>query len=135
MSDEGELLALEQRRCAAIGAGDIATLEGLLSADYIHVHMTAAVEYRAGHLQAIAKRPRTTTRGEIRVRVYGDLAVLTGELTNHMAVPGQEPRAPDGEAAALRGGASRRAYCHQVAIRADGAWRFASIQLTPLAAS
>ena len=121
MDERTELLALEQRRCAAISSGDIETLKSLLSDDYVHVHMTAAVDDRAGHLQAVAKRARTTSRGEIQVRVYGDLAVLTGELTNQMAV-GQEVRAV-------------RAYCHQVAVRRAGAWRFVSIQLTPLKVS
>ncbi len=122
MSDVDDLLELEQRRCAAISTGDIEALQSLLSDDYVHVHMTAAVDDRAGHLRAVAKRPRTTTRGDLRVRVYCDLAVLTGELTNQMPVPGQEPRAV-------------RAYCHQVAVRKGGAWRFTSIQLTPLTAS
>jgi hypothetical protein len=117
--EQAELLALEQRRCAAISAGDIETLESLLSEDYVHVHMTAAVDDRAGHLAAVAKRPRTTTRGEIRVRIYGELAVLTGELTNHMALPGEEAR-------------TIRAYCQQVAVRHDRTWRFVSVQLTPL---
>jgi hypothetical protein len=118
MDERTELLALEQRRCAAISAGDIETLSSLLGDDYVHVHMNAAVDDRAGHLRAVAQRPRTTTRGEIQVRIYGELAVLTGELTNRMP-----------EARVVR------AYCHQVAVRRDGAWRFVSIQLTPLKAS
>jgi ketosteroid isomerase-like protein len=122
MGEQAELLELERRRCDAISAGDIDTLESLLSDDYVHVHMTAAVDDRAGHLAAVAKRPRTTSRGEISVRIYGELAVLTGELTNHSSAAGQPPR-------------SIRAYCHQVAVRQNGTWRFVSIQLTPLSAS
>lgn len=121
MDERAELLELERRRCAAISAGDIEALQALLGADYVHVHMTAAVDDRAGHLQGVAKRPRTTTRGDIQVRIYGELAVLTGELTNQMLV-GEETR-------------EIRAYCHQVAVRRDGAWRFVSIQLTPLKVS
>jgi hypothetical protein len=119
MSEESELVELERRRCAAISAGDVAALEALLSEDYVHVHMNAAVDDRAGHLEGVARRPRQTTRGELLVRVYGELAVLTGELTNQMVAPGQEPRV-------------MRAYCHQVAVRRAGAWRFVSTQLTPL---
>lgn len=119
MDEASELLQLEQRRCAAISAGDTTTLKALLSDDYVHVHMNAAVDDREGHLTRVAKNPRTTTRGEIRVQIYGDLAVLTGEQTNHMAAPGEQVRAV-------------RAYCHEVAVRRDGAWRFVSIQLTPL---
>ena len=123
MGESTELVELETRRCAAISAGDIGALKAVLRDDYVHVHMNAAVDDRARHLAGIAKRPRTTTRGEIRVRIYGDLAVLTGELVNEMAGPGQEePRVV-------------RAYCHQVAVRQDGAWLFVSTQLTPLKVS
>lgn len=120
MSDIDDLKALEAQRCAAISAGDTEALRALLTEDYVHVHMTAAVDDREGHLNAVASRPRTATRGDLTVRVYGDLAVITGELTNHMAPPGQEPRAI-------------RAFCHEVAVRSGGGWRFAAIQLTPLA--
>ena len=114
MSDRDDLLALEARRCNAISTGDVAALEAILSEDYVHVHMSAAVDDLKGHLHAVSKRPRTTTRGELLVRVYGDLAVLTGEQTNHMT---------DGR---------MRAFCHQVAVRRDGTWRFVSTQLTLL---
>lgn len=122
MGELAELLELEKRRCAAIGAADIATLKSLLSDDYVHVHMNAAVDDRAGHLDGVARRPRQTTRGELHVRIYGDVAVLTGELKNQMVVPGEEPRAV-------------RAYCHQVAVRQGSGWRFVSTQLTPLRTS
>lgn len=120
MSDAAALEALEAQRCAAIGTGDIAALRALLTDDYIHVHMTAAVDDREGHLKAVAARPRVAERGALTVRVYGDLAVITGELTNHMAQPGEAPRAI-------------RAFCHQVAVRSGAGWRFAAIQLTPIA--
>jgi ketosteroid isomerase-like protein len=122
MSDAAsQLLDLEQRRCAAISAGDIATLKAMLTDDYVHVHMTGRVDDRDGHLKAVADRPRWTERGELLVRVYGDLAILTGELTNLVV-------APNGQVNATR------AYCHQVAVRQNGAWRFISTQLRPLRA-
>ncbi|MDD9943149.1 MAG: nuclear transport factor 2 family protein [Myxococcales bacterium] len=113
------LVALEQRRCAAISAGDTETLKSLLSEDYVHVHMNAAVDDREGHLTGIGKRPRTTTRADLHVRIFGQLAVLTGELLNVWPLPGGESR-------------TMRAYCHQVAVHRGGAWRFVSTQLTPL---
>lgn len=114
MNEREALLDLEKRRCEAISTGDVEQLEALLTDDYVHVHMTAKVDDRAEYLRAIAKRPRTTTRGQLEVRIYGELAVLTGELTNQMP-----------------GAAAMKAYCHQVAVRQNGAWRFVSIQLTP----
>ena len=118
MRETAELLDLEARRCTAISTGDVEQLASLLSDDYLHVHMTGKVDDRAGYLRGIAERPRTTTRGAIEVRVYGELAVLTGELTN------ERPAA-----------STLRAYCHQVAVRRNGEWRFVSIQLTPLRTS
>lgn len=116
---QDELLALETRRCNAISVGDIDALARMLSEDYVHVHMNAAVDDRNGHLQAIAKRPRRVERGEINVRVFGDLAVLMGEQINFMQ---------------QADGSMRRvcAYCQQVVLRNAGVWRFVSFQLTPI---
>lgn len=113
------LTALEAARCHAISSGDLDTLREMLTEDYAHVHMTGRVDDRAGHLAAVAARPRRTERGDLLVRVYGDLAVITGELTNYQ--PG-----PDGTEGATR------AYCHEVAVRVGEDWRFTSVQLTPL---
>ena len=119
MSDIDDLEALEAKRCAAISAGDVETLKAMLMDDYIHVHMTGHVDDRAGHLKAIASRPRRTERGKLLVRLYADLAVITGELTNYMTNAAGETNAT-------------RAFCHQVAVRRDRKWRFAAIQLTPM---
>jgi ketosteroid isomerase-like protein len=114
------LLALERRRCDAIARGDATALQALLSDDYVHVHMTGKVDDRAGHIQAVVARPRTPERGPLNVRIYGEVAVLTGELTNRTpATAGQPER-------------TMRAYCKQVAAKRDGAWRFVSLQLTPI---
>jgi ketosteroid isomerase-like protein len=121
MSDADTLRALEAKRCAAITSGDVDTLKAMLVDDYVHVHMTGHVDDRAGHLKAVSSRPRRTERGDLLVRVYGDLAVITGELTNHMTGADGKPNAT-------------KAYCHQVATRSGDAWRFVSIQLTPLSA-
>jgi ketosteroid isomerase-like protein len=120
MTDTQKLLRdLEETRCAAISSGDVDALGALLSDDYLHVHMTGRVDDRAGHVAGVAARPRRTSRGELTVRTWGDVAVLTGELTNHMAMPDGSTR-------------EMRAYCHEVAVRRDATWRFVSIQLTPL---
>lgn len=120
MSDVDDLQALEARRCAAIAAGDTETLSALLTDDYSHVHMTGALDDRAGHLRAISGRPRQAIRGDLTIRVYGDLAVITGLQTNRTPNPSGGPPT------------EIQAYCHQVAVRQDGAWRFASVQLTPM---
>jgi hypothetical protein len=120
MDDAQVVLALEQRRCAAIGAGDTATLRALLTDDYAHVHMTGATDDCAGHLRAVSERPREVIRGELTVRVYGELAVLTGQQINRS-------RSADGSVTDVT------AFCHQVAVKVGEDWRFACGQLTPMA--
>ena len=118
-TDIETLAALEAKRCAAISEGDLDTLRAMLTDDYVHVHMTGRLDDRAGRLEAVSQRPRRTECGELNVRVYGDLAVLTGEITNYTV-------GTDGESAATR------AYCQRVAARQVDEWRFVSAQLTPL---
>ena len=115
--DVGALLDLERRRCEAIAASATEDLRGLLTDSYVHVHMNGAVDTLEGHLKAVGQSPRTPVRGEILVRVYDDLAVLTGPLDNHMVGRDGEPRVVP-------------AYCQQVAVKQEGRWRFAAVQLT-----
>lgn len=116
MADDTEaVLDLERRRCAAIAAGDAEALRALLAPGYLHVHMTGKLDDAEGHVRSIVGAPRRPERGPLLVRFYGDLALITGEQTNH-----------SGERAT-------RAYCHQVAAKTAEGWRFISVQLTPMA--
>jgi ketosteroid isomerase-like protein len=119
-ADEEQVNALEQRRLAAIGAGDVAALRELLTDDYIHVHQVARVDDRETYLKAIQKTPRRTERGPLTIRVYGDMAVLTGEQRNTLVtpIPGIGPLQPT--------------MCTEVAVRQNGKWRFVSTQTTPV---
>ncbi|MEH3036436.1 MAG: nuclear transport factor 2 family protein [Sphingomonas adhaesiva] len=112
------ILAAEDRRRAATVAGDIATLDALFADDLVHIHSNALVHDKAGILAHIGARRAFVAieRGPLRVRRYGDVAVLTGRLTNHLTTP-DGPRVLDGMAT-------------QVLRREDGAWRFVNFQLT-----
>ena len=90
-----ELVGLERERCAAISAGDIATLDRLLAEELSHTHASGLTQDKAAYLAGVEGRPRLTTRGDDpRVRVYGAFAVMTGILRNSFpaAAPGGEPR-------------------------------------------
>lgn len=117
-SEIDEVLELERRRCAAIGAGDMAALEEILADDYAHVFGDGGVSGKAGYIRQVARVPRTPERGELRVRLYGDTAVVTGPLINRVAYPDREPEIFD-------------TFVTQVAVRKDGRWRFVSFQITP----
>ncbi len=110
--DEGaELLrALEHERCRAVSELDTAALERLLDPDLTHTHVTGLTQDRHAYLAALADRPRITQAGPIVVRRHGEVAVLTGTLTNSFTTAD---------------GASRTTELHALRVwRHDGAaWR------------
>lgn len=112
------LLDIEDRRVRAISEGNLRDLKLLLADDYIHVHMTGKLDDRDGHLQAVASLPRRAVISETAVRIYDDLAVITGHLDNHVSQP--SPRV-------------LHAVCHRVLARRGDQWRYISVQLTPRA--
>jgi ketosteroid isomerase-like protein len=86
------LISLERQRCAAISSGDIEALGRLLADELTHTHITGKTQDRETYLAGLSGRPRETARGDdLRVRVYGDTAVMTGTLRN--SVPATEPGA------------------------------------------
>ena len=79
-----ELMSREQERCRAISECDWPALERLLRPDYTHTHASGMVQDKATYLTHVQGRPRATTRGELRVRVYDDAAIMAGHQTNQM---------------------------------------------------
>jgi ketosteroid isomerase-like protein len=114
-----ELLKLEQERCRAISEQDWPALTALIASPYSHVHATGRTEDRDVYLAGIQGRPRKTTRGELEVRVYGDAAVMTGPMTNHMESPA--------------GTTLMETVATQTWVREHGTWKLAAIQVTRLA--
>ena len=112
-----QIEAIEGRRLAAIGGGDVQAMEALLTEDYVHVNSTGRVIGKAAFLKSMAGRARETTRGTLDIRVDGDVAVAVGEQAN------RTPQ-PDGSVTTV-------AYvATQVFRRAEGRWRLALMQLT-----
>jgi Domain of unknown function (DUF4440) len=75
----GELLQLEERRCRANASGDIVALAPLLADDYTLTHMNGRSEDKAALLASRASGPRFTMESkDLTVRVYGNVAVITG---------------------------------------------------------
>ncbi|MGE3075465.1 MAG: DUF4440 domain-containing protein [Dehalococcoidia bacterium] len=118
MSSESEVIALESRRCEAIGAGDLVALADVLAEDYLHVLAPGRVVNREQYLELIRNGPRLPIRSNLSVRVYGDAAVINGDLQNNIGAADHERRVIP-------------AVCTQVAVRqSDGRWRFVSYILT-----
>jgi hypothetical protein len=118
-----QIVAAEQERCDAISHGDAHKLGELLAEDYVHVHGTGKVDTKAGFIANIVEHPRRTERGDLTVRVYGQMAVVTGEQYNF--IPSTEPTtAPTRTTNVVT----------QVVRYSNGRWQFISFQLTPITA-
>lgn len=120
MADERQnVLALEAKRAEAIGAGDLAALGDCLHEEYFHVFGGGTTCGKAAYIAEIKKNPRKPERGELTVRLYGDTAVVTGDIINRINFADKGPRVI-------------YAMVTQVAVRgSDGTWRFVSFQITP----
>jgi Domain of unknown function (DUF4440) len=115
-----ELRQRELERCRAISVGDWVALGDLLREDYSHSHSDGVVQDKAVYLEFIRGRPRTTSRPDLRVRVYGDVAIMNGRQVN--TYPPEAGRAPVVN------------EVMQVWVRGDGAWRMAAFQSSRVAA-
>jgi ketosteroid isomerase-like protein len=76
-----EVLAAQDRRFAATVAGDVEALGRILGDEVTYTHSNGAVESRDQYLEAIRAgtyRYRSLTPEERRVRLLGDVAVVTG---------------------------------------------------------
>jgi ketosteroid isomerase-like protein len=76
-------LNMAERWATVVGQADIAGLNELLHADYVHVHATALVESKAKFIEALqtgARRYDPIKIEDSNVRVFGDSAVISGKF-------------------------------------------------------
>lgn len=91
MSQEKEILALEEKRFAAMLSGDVGLLDALLHQDLVYTHSSAVVDSKASYLEAIRTgktRYESQKRFEERVRMCGDCALVTGRAEMQAEVNG-----------------------------------------------
>ena len=112
------VIQAEQRRCDAIAAGDFDALAAMLADDYLHVHGTGHVGDKADYIDGVRRAPRVPVRSNLVVRLFGDVAVLTGDLLNTIQWETGETVVIDATATF-------------VLQERDGDWIFLSGQLTP----
>lgn len=116
-----ELLAVEERRRAALLTVDLPALDDLFDATLVHTHAPGLTHDKAQLLEHVATRQAYLgiRRGPLTMRLIGDVAVVTGRIDNRLS-------SPDGTERDVRGQAI------QVLRRCeDGAWRYVSFQMTP----
>jgi hypothetical protein len=118
LTDEEAVLELEARRIRAMNEADPDAMLSLLHDDHVHVLANGAVTDRKGAAEGVRAYPRRVEPGALKVRVYGDFAVVTGPQTNHEKVNGEPAVIP--------------LFVTRVARRAEGGWKFVSMQATRL---
>jgi ketosteroid isomerase-like protein len=121
-SDEtivAEVLAAEEARIAAVHAADWERLSDFLGSDLTYTHMNGKIETKAENLAAMKAASRSYKRSELKVRTFGDVAVMNGGFEATM------PPLPDGTPERTLVG---RAL--QVWAKREGAWRMIAFQAT-----
>jgi ketosteroid isomerase-like protein len=121
-SIQDEIARLEQARCRALVEGDFDTLGKIVAEDVVHIHANGHADDKAAYLKMMAQQIRflDAARTELAVRVYGDVAVATGPLSQsiEMCATGQR--------------IDMRIMTTQVWIRRHNNWQQASFQATNL---
>ncbi len=115
------VLDLEARRCAALAGRDASALSALFADSYVHCHANGVIQDKAEMLAYTAEHPRTVEPRTPKVRIFGDTAVITGEMVNRVEKQGAEPTLS-------------RLFVTQVASCLEGEWKFVSFQSTRAAA-
>jgi ketosteroid isomerase-like protein len=116
-----EILAVEAQRQQALLDVDLVTLDAIYDETLVHIHAPGVAHTKAQLLEHVATRQAylDMERGELTIRLVGDVAIMTGRLTNRL---GSE----DGTERVVGG------MVTQVLRRCeDGKWRFVSFQMTP----
>lgn len=77
---ETELLALERRRCDAICANDVDTLDAMMSDGLVYVHLRGNIEDKEHYLKGLTdlREFKSVERENLSIRVRGDVVVMTG---------------------------------------------------------
>ena len=112
-ADTAAIRAADEQRCAAIGNRDRAALSATLSEDLSYMHSTGQRDSKESYIvMSIERTPRTISRGETEVLLYGDVAVVRGDYQIHIEPDAEYPDGRHTNASGL-----------QVWRREDGTWR------------
>jgi len=122
-SVEEQIKKMEKDRAAAVVKGDVATLEGLTSDDYVLINANGQVSNKAETMNNIKTGKIKLTANEVsdmKVRVYGDTAVVTGKSTAKGSINGIELKGP--------------VMFTRVYVKKNGKWQSVAFQQTPIVA-
>src|ERR1700761_4004258 len=97
-ADAAAIRAADLQRCAAIGNRDRAALSATLSEDLSYMHSTGLRDGKESYIaMSIEATPRTVSRGETEVLLYGDVAVVRGDYQIHIEPDADYPGRRDSQ--------------------------------------
>jgi Domain of unknown function (DUF4440) len=85
---ETALNKLETQRCALLMNGDADGLAPLLADNLVHIHLSGHADDKANYLYGVRNKYtfKGLSRGPLKIRVFGEAAVMTGALTQTLLV-------------------------------------------------
>jgi hypothetical protein len=120
-SVEEQIKKMERDRAAAVVKGDVAMLEGLTSDDYVFINASGQVSDKATTMNNLKTGVIKLTANEVsdlKVRLYGDTAVVTGKSTARGTISGRELKGP--------------VMFTRVLVKMNGKWKSVAFQQTPI---
>ncbi len=121
MSTLNEVSKLEERRCTAMTASDLTTLESLLADTLTYTHSSAVVDDKTSYVESIRSgrvKYLKVERFDTHSQVYGDAVITTGRARIDVLVSGVERNL-------------NMRYAN-VWIKTAKGWQFALWQSTPI---
>jgi uncharacterized protein (TIGR02246 family) len=124
MTTEADIHALEDRRCKAQVAKDVATMNELFADDLIYTHSNAFVDNKQSYIDGIVAKKwdyKAIERPVENIRVSGDTALVTGQIRITLGNPDGTTRTINGR------------YLN-VWLKRQGKWQFSAWQSTSIPA-
>jgi hypothetical protein len=88
-----EAIAAEDARFKAQMAGDVGAMQKLFGDDLVYIHSSTVQDTKASFIESIRSgtvKYRKMTRGEIKVRTYGCIAIVSGRSDFEVTVKGED---------------------------------------------
>lgn len=90
---QSEVLEAEALRYKAQTSGDYAALEQMIGDDLVYYHSSAVIDDKASYIESMRSglvKYRTMTRGEVKVRCFDSIAIITGNAKFEVTVKDQD---------------------------------------------
>jgi hypothetical protein len=88
-----EALKAEEDRYAAQMKGDVAAMQRLIGDDLVYIHSSTVQDTKASFIESIHSgnvKYRTMKRGDVKVRTYGCIAIVSGGANFGVTVKGED---------------------------------------------